>query len=70
MICPGNAAPTMSNKGCLWPVSIMRDDSMFFEVERIASQRILANPVLNAAYKAHCLDFARFVSTILWISLG
>ena len=64
MICPVRAAPTMSNKGRLWPVSIMRDDSMFFEVERIASQRILAPPVLNAAYeyKAHCLDFAPVLS--------
>jgi len=63
MICPVQAAPTMLNKGCLWPViSIMRDDSMFFEVERIASQRILAHPVLNATYKAHCLDFAPVLS--------
>ena len=60
MICTVSAAPTMSNKGRLWPVSVTRDDPTIFEVKRIASQRILARPVLNAAHKACHMDFAPF----------
>jgi len=62
MICTVHAAPTMSNKGHLWPVSITRDDPMIFEVKRIASQRILACPVLNAAHEACHMDFAPVLS--------
>ena len=47
MVCTVHAAPTMLNKGHLRPVRVMRDDPIFFEVERIASPRILAHPVLN-----------------------
>jgi len=62
MICTICATPTMSNKGRLWPVSITRDDPTFFEVERIASPRILAHPILNATHKALQMDFAPVLS--------